>query len=197
MLSFPDHLTSIVATLRNVIAAISLAAVRRDPTIGPLFILLWNRVGRAVRLVNRLHELWQQGKLPRPRPSRAGQPRPTRAIPDPTSTPAPRPRIPRGRSWLINLGGWHVVGSASQLQHFLLRPDLAVFLAAVPQAGRHLRPLCRLLAVDFPPSLQLPPRPPRRRPSRARPVSPDVGQFDRPIPRNILAAARAWRPRHG
>ena len=58
-----------------------------------------------------------------------------------------------------------------ELEHMLLHhPDLPAFLAAAPQAARLLRPICRLLQVDLPPILQLPPRPkPAPRPKAARP----------------------------
>jgi hypothetical protein len=170
-------------TLRAVIGLCAQVQLRRDPACGPLFQLLWNRVGRAARLVGRLHALWQQGRLPRPRPSRAGRR---------TTVPAPsRPEFPRRRAWLVDLGGHHAAGSGSQLQYFLQRPDAAEFLAAVPQAGRHLRPLCRMLGVDLPPVLQLPPRAPRK--PRPRTLLPSPPPLDRPLPRYVLAAARAWR----
>ena len=198
MLSITDHLTQIVATLRAVIGICAQVQARRAPAppaldAGPLFILLWNRVGRAARLVARLHALWQQGILHRPRPSRAGRPSTPPAVP-----PAIPPlRIPRRRAWLIALGGHHAAISGSQLQHFLQRPDAAEFLAAVPRAGRHLRPICRMLGVDLPPCLQLPPRAPRA-PRKPRPRNPHSlrsvpSPNDPPMPRYVLAAARAWR----
>ncbi len=180
------HLTQIVATLRDIIAAHAHTEVRRDAARAPFFVRLWNRVGRAARHVVRLHALWEQGKLPHPRPSRAGMPRALRATPH-----AP---FPRRHGWFTALAGYPAGGSASHLRHFLQRPDMPAFLLAVPQAGRHLRPLCRMLGVDLPPILQLPPRPPRpAKPSPAafRPGPP--GTPDRPLPREVRAAARAWR----
>ncbi len=38
------------------------------------------------------------------------------------------------------------------------------FLAAAPQAGRILRPLCHMLGIALPAILQLPAPPPRRKP---------------------------------
>ena len=191
MLSITDHLTQIIATLRAAIAACAHPLVQREPARAPFFMLLHNRVGRAARLFTRLYTLWQQGKLSPPRPSQAGATRTARA--------APAVTFPRGRAWLVALTDYRVAGCGSQLQHFLQRPDLPEFLAAAPQALRHLRPLCRMLGADLPAEFA-PPRPMRSKSPKIRPpksTPPSTGTPDRPIPRNILAAARAWRRRYG
>ncbi len=45
--------------------------------------------------------------------------------------------------------------AASQLQHLLADPAMADLLAAAPQAGRLLRPLCQMLGVRPPPARSL------------------------------------------
>ncbi len=190
--NFLDHLTQIVATLRSVIAAIAHPLVQRAPARAPFFLVLHNRVGRAARLLTRLFDLWQQGRLPPPRPSQAGRPR--------TTPSAPPIRFPRSRAWLVRIGGHRIAGSGSQLQHFLQRPDIPDFLAAAPQAARHLRPLCRMLGVEIPPALAVLRDPPIIRKPRAatpKPAAPPAEPLRRPLPPYVLAAARAWRPRHG
>jgi len=190
MSSIPHHLATVLATLRTAITAIVGGLVRRDPAHAPMIQLLWNRIGRAVDRVARLHALWQQGRLPPPRPSRAGIARAPR--------PAPA-RLPSRRAWLVALGGHHIAAAGSHLRIFLERPDLAEFLAAAPQAGRHLRPLCTMLGVTPPPMLQLPPRPRRtRQPRPPRPPAPGSRAAlaaippDRPLQPYVLAAVRAW-----
>jgi len=54
----------------------------------------------------------------------------------------------------------------SSLQHWMAHPEFRPFLAAAPQTGRILRPLCRLLGIeaspDVPAELNLPNPPPFR-----------------------------------
>ena len=150
-------------------------------------------VTSAARLIARLYTLRQAGRLPKPRPSQAGATRIARNPPQVT--------FPRRRAWLIAMTDYRVAASGSHLQHFLARPDLPEVLAAAPQAMRHLRPLCRMLGTDLPPDLLpaglQPPKPrPRIKPPKPAPVPPAGTPF-RPIPPNILAAARAWRRRYG
>ena len=152
--------TRFCAILRDLRAVIA-AHMARDPLRVPLFTLLWTRIGRTARRFETLFAKWQAGRLPIPRPSRAGQPRRSRD---------PQPGLPRGRAWVVAQIGYHAAGHASQLQHLLADPDMAEFLRAVPQAGRILRPLSHMLGIDTPPSLRLPARPARPRPAPARPA---------------------------
>ena len=77
---------------------------------------------------------------------------------------------------------------------------MAEFLAAAPQAGRILRPLCRMLGIeaspDAPAELNLP-KPPRFRPGPPPPPiylgiidPPEVQPHYLSLPRN--RAGRAW-----
>ncbi|MBV8095574.1 MAG: hypothetical protein JO110_20555 [Acetobacteraceae bacterium] len=63
----------------------------------------------------------------------------------------PQPfRLPGGFGWLIRL----VPGAAAyagQVEHLLADAEMAALLAEVPQAGRILRPLCRMLAIRLGP----------------------------------------------
>ena len=76
-------------------------------------------------------------------------------------------RVPSRRRWLAGLS-LNINCAGSQLQHMLYDPELASLLAASPRLVALLRPLCRMLAVEFPHGI-LPPRPPRApRPPRRR-----------------------------
>ena len=76
----------------------------------------------------------------------------------------------RSRAW-AGARVFELRGYASPLSHLLANPGMAPFLAACPQAGRLLRPLCHAIGADLPPCLmpvarprlQRPPRPPRPR----------------------------------
>ncbi len=159
---------------------------------------LTHRLNRLARSFRALFAHYLAGTLiTTSRPSRAGTPDPR----------APAPRLPATNGWI----GAHIAAAApcaggiEQLLHN--EPEMRQFLSQAPQAGRLLRPLCRMLGVTLPPYLRLPPRPKpcfsplalgRREPEGgscvAEPNSePPPGTPFRPIPRNILAAARAWR----
>ena len=139
--------------------------------------LLCARLGRIATRVQMLFDRWRAGTLPTTRPSRAGRP----------YTPSTAPRLPTTRAWVVA----QIPGSANfgtQLEALLADPDFPPFLAAAPQAGRLLRPLCRMLGTPMPPPLALPARPsaPRRVPPppaprattpTAEPVSPPLDPF--------------------
>jgi hypothetical protein len=146
--------TQITAFLREAIAR----AAARNRVHAPVLVLAWARIGRMLARFQRLFDRWRDGTLPSPRPSRPNQPR----------RPGPAPRLPGGL-WFPALVP-EFSTAAVRLEAFLADPTMVDFLAACPQAGRILRPLCRLLALPLTPSL----RPPARsgRLSEVRPASP-------------------------
>ncbi len=145
----------IIAMLCRMVAA----RIAGGRLAGPLIILICRRLRRLARRFSALAARHAAGRL-RParrrpvRPRRPGTPRPQRPA-------APSP-LPRGRAWLIRLVPEAAAG-ASQLQYLLAEPEMAAFLAAAPQAGRILRPLCHMLGLRPPAVLTLPRRPARRR----------------------------------
>jgi hypothetical protein len=143
----------ILAGLRAAIAPVA----ARDRARTALLVLLWGRLARSATRFERLFARWREGTLPKPRPSRAGQP----------TTRQPHPHLPANPAWLVAMAR-ETAPMASQLQHLLAHPDITEFLAAAPQAGRILRPLCHMLGIPRPPAL---PPPPRKRP----PTQPTVG----------------------
>ena len=97
----------------------------------------------------------------------------------------PKPRFPQGLAWLVVIVARDAAASGSQLQHLLTHPEFTEFLAAVPQAGRILRPLCRMLGlVPLSPPLALPARPARPRPPRPPRIPPPP--FNIPLKRPRL-----------
>ncbi len=124
---------------------------------GPLAILLWCRLRRMAVRFTALAIRLRPGTWPARLRQRSGKSGP------------PAHRLPQNFAWLVRLLPEAAVG-ASQLQHLLADPDMAALIAAAPQAGRVLRPLCRMLGVRPPPALTRPPRP--RIPARPRPAAP-------------------------
>jgi len=182
-----------LATLFTVILAGLLAAIGdsaalrfRDPALADrtaartaLLTRAWHYIGRTAARLERLIALWQAGTLPNPHPARAKRP----------ATAHPKSHFPTSHAWLVATVGYTAAGRASQLNHLLARPDLADFFAAAPQAGRLLRPLCRMLGIDPPPALARP-KPPRkpRTPPAPTPQSPAPPPPEPPPPAP---------PRHG
>ena len=97
--------------------------------------------------------------------------------------------LPRRFGWLVQAGGHRAASFGSQLQAVLNAPEIGALLAASPQAGRLLRPLCRALAVEMPSSRQTA-TPGRARPIRRRRTRAEPEPFRIPLPRGVLAAAR-------
>ena len=192
----PGFAQSFALILRGVCEAIA----ARGPKAGANLPLIIPAVRRLNRLTARFFakvEAFRAGRLLAPRASPATgatpgrQPR-TRPVAEdaPAATSGllvpPKPlRLPSGFGWMLRFGS-EVAGRRSQLEHWLTtEPELGPLLAATPQAGRILRPLCHMLGIKPPPALRLPPRPPRVRPKPA--VAP------RPR-RPTKAEIRSWLP---
>ena len=107
---------------------------------------------------------------PDPDPNPRQNPLPKWARPAPARRPAlplsQAVRVPSRGKWLAGLS-LNVNGAIAQLQHLMYDPELGSLLAASPRLVALLRPLCRMLAVEFPHGV-LPPRPPRA-PRQPRP----------------------------
>ena len=119
----------------------------------PLLKLVWIYVRRTTTRFALLEARVARGEPPRVAPSRAGQPRtrPPRPVDPPGLPPV---RLQRGYAWLLRYVP--LVGNfGTQLQALLAEPEMAAFVAATPQAGRLLRPLCHMLGVR-PPVLKRP-----------------------------------------
>ncbi len=113
------------------------ARAARDRNLTVMLVALWGRIARMRTRLERLIAHWRAGTLPNARPSRAGVARAsTNKLSFPT-TPA----------WLVHKLGYEVAAFGSQLEHAISDSEIAAFLAAVPQAGRILRPLLHMLGV--------------------------------------------------
>ncbi len=134
-----DRFAHLVEGLRRILAARGAG----DWLALPLMLLLWSRLRRTAERFARLAAKVHAGTLPPPR-HRLRAPR-----------PRPQPlRLPRGVAWLLRRLP-QAAAAASQLQHLLADPAMADLLAAAPQAGRLLRPLCQMLGVRPPPARSL------------------------------------------
>ena len=140
-----------------------------DRFAGPMLILIFARLRRLASRFASLGasveaRMIQAGPLPPTRPSRpaAGA----------TQRTSRKTRLPQSFAWLIRL----VPGTAAyagQVQALVADPQTAALLAAAPQAGRILRPLCRMLAVPLPDYLRLP-KPPSGPQSAPKPTGADT-----------------------
>ena len=178
--------TLLIGTIAQLRQAIFRLAAR-EPARAPMLDLTAARLARIATRFQSLFARFQAGTLPSqtgaaPLPSRPGQPRPGQPRPTHPSTP---PSLPRGHGWLLRTPETlrlAVAAARAHVEHILARPDLPEFLAAAPQAGRLLRPLCHMLAIpaapDVPAALALP-KPPRFRPAPPQPP-PHLGLLDPP-----------------
>ena len=163
-----------------------------------LALLLFKRLGQIERAFERFAVRFQAGKLWLVPMRAKGAAAVTRDCDG--ARPGASPRIWPGRfGWLVRAAAHHAAVYGGQLRVILEQPDMVALLRASPQAGRILRPLCRMLAVetsllrprlegeaaeDFPvetePVVKV-------RVRRAR-VPIDFGRI--PLPRGVLSAAR-------
>ena len=177
-------------------------AARSDPRLGggrlagPLIILIYTRLHRFCTRFLALAARFAAGTLPAPRP-RVRPPRPAAAVSGP---PSPQ-LLPRGHAWLLRLvPGSDVATGAAQLRDLLDEPEMQALMAAAPQqAGRILRPLCRMLAVPLPDTLRQPRRPRRQTapsPKPARTAPPRSAAPPHHAPRHPRRPAPASPPWH-
>ena len=126
--------------------------------------MLHNRLQRGLRRFTALFEMWKAGTLPKARPVRVRK--------EPSQGVEPKPRvpdlIPRGRLWLVKrVQAVAVYGS--QLGMIAQTPEMARFLAEVPQARRLLRPVIAMTYDVMPEVLRLPKRVRKPRPKKVLP----------------------------
>ena len=131
MITFTHLLSSLQAAIAVVAA--------RERALTVLLVAVWVKIGRIRTRLERLIALWRAGMLPTARKSRAGKIR----------------AGGRGASELPTVPAWLLVAVreaapyGAQLENLLSQEECKAFLAAVPQAGRLLRPLCRMLGVGL------------------------------------------------
>ena len=110
----------------------------------PLVLLLYRRLGEIGRRMEGLASRFAAGRVRRRTARAAAAPATDRGGRRPVG------RIwPRRFGWLVTAAGWQAAGYGSQLRAALETPEMVALLAAVPQARRVLRPLCRMLAVEI------------------------------------------------
>ena len=121
--------------LTNLKAAVAVVAAR-ERSLTAMLVVVWGRLSRMVVRMERLVALWRAGTLPKVRAPRVGR----------VGATGMRVRLPTGPAWLVDYvraaGGF-----GAQIENLLTQEAFAAFVAAVPQAGRVLRPLCRMLGV--------------------------------------------------
>ncbi len=119
-------------------AAIAVVAAR-ERHLTMLLVAVWGRIGRIGARLERLIRLWRAGMLPKARKSRAG-----------TACGGGRrvSALPTVPAWLV-VAVREAAPLGARLEDLLTREECVRFLAEVPQAGRLLRPLCRMLGVGL------------------------------------------------
>ena len=164
-----DRLAFIIAGLRGLLAA----HVVKDRSAVAVIFLAWTRLGRLASRFEAVVAAVRAGRLPSAAAPRVqgGQ---DLELPRLEGLPQPY-RLPAGFGWLIRL----VPGTAAyagQVQQLLADPEMAALLADVPQAGRILGPLCRMLGIRSGPEFFAPRRrSPCKRSARASRAASSLG----------------------
>ena len=158
--------------------------------LAPLAGLLRGYLARTLARFTALHASFLAGTLPAPRPASA---RPASARPTSDRPRAARraPAIPPGPVFIE----YGMRPYDLELGRLLDDPEMRAFLAAVPRAGRLLRPLWRKLTTErLPEVLRLPPRP--RRPRPPQPARPAAAASGPPGLRRVRLSdgTTAWEP---
>jgi hypothetical protein len=172
-MSLPFSFTPLAQWLTLIVAALQKAAAARagrDHAVAPLVMLLWTRLARLTARFDALVARLTAGHPAAPCRQRT---RPASIVPA-RKAPAPGLRLPRSQAWLIRLLPGEAASYGGQLQALLADPQMAALLAAAPEAGRILRPLCRLLAIAPEGMLALPSAAgkPAPKPRPAKPAPP-------------------------
>jgi hypothetical protein len=155
-----------------------------------LAMLTYRRVGRIGQRIERLLERFRAGKLWR-MPERAAEA--GRVGVDRAKRSVPALVMPRRFGWLVRAAAWRAAVYGGQLQLVLEQPEMVELLKVSPQAGRILRPLCRMLLVDtrvLRPGVVVEPPAPKVAKVRVRKPRAKVDWGRIPLPRGMMAAAR-------
>jgi len=177
--SAPDTVSAnLRMILRGILAALGMW--RMQPVLARV---LYNRISGIFGRIERMLVRFRAGRLWRATRRDVVQRRP--------ECRKPEVQLPRRFGWLVQAGGHQAAGFGLQLQTVLATPEMVAMLAASPQAGRILRPLCRALAMEVPGVSE----PPRKladggRPKRPRKPRPKPEPFKIPLPRGVLSWAR-------
>lgn len=172
-----DRFALIIEGLRRAVAARAAAERMAGPLLVPVWCWLRRIASRFAVLAARLPASTLAAAASARRPA---SPRCSAARRSPP--PDRARRIPRESAWLVRLVP-EAASAASQLRHLLSDPAMVALIAAAPQTGRILRPLCRMLGVG-PPLGLLAPAPATAaaapRPAAAGPAPPRVSLAGRP-----------------
>jgi len=113
------------------------------------------RLHRTLRRLDSLILKWKTGRLPKPRIRPKRERKPSQAY-------NPWANVKTGKHWLIR--AFHMTSCSNQhIAGWVETDEVKQLVAEAPQAGRILRPLLNMLAIDVPEYLKLAkkPKPPK------------------------------------
>ena len=147
--------------IEEIRAALAVLASLFRP-IAPMLMLVFYRLYNTLARLDRLATRWQNNRLRRAR---------KRPTPERKPQAEPKPRTPSGHAWLIRLhqplAQW-----APRIELLVNDPEFIALCAAAPQAGRLLRPLCRMFGITPPAHIHRPPAPRKPRPKKPKAPKP-------------------------
>src|SRR5271165_5592572 len=160
----------------------------------------WGRFRRLGQRFTALVEQWQAGTLPEVGPVRV------RAAVVRVAKPRPAGLVSWGVNWFRKVFPDTATPMAGYVNQIVeAEPEVKALVAATPEAGRILRPMCHAVGLKVPAYLRLPRRPRGPRPDPAIPVKGETPeQADRRVARmserafiEMIAPAaenNGWRP---
>ena len=158
-----DRFNSLVEGLfGDIVTKVTNPWIRLAPVELLLIKLIWRRLRRMRRRFATILAQLRAGTLP---PPSASAPRPA------SDRPIAPPRPSQRAGWVIYAISYFVWMRHYELQEMLEEPEAQTLVAAAPQLGSVLRPLCRMLKVKPPTWLQPKRRAPR--PAASFPPAPD------------------------
>jgi hypothetical protein len=149
-IKLPDDLTAILVGLYRAMAPLL--------ETNKLILCVTIRIALAAGALVFVFHRWREGLL---RPARKQPQRQPAKVPAKNQPPARDPSVvvlPRRFGWLPQYLPETAV-FAEQLQQYLADPEVADLFARCPQAGKILRPICRILGVKPIPEILRPPAP--------------------------------------
>ncbi len=174
--SAPDAITaSLRWILRGLLAGLGMWRLEAKQAC-----VMYGRIGRIFRRIERMLVRFRAGKLRQATPREAAQHRHR-------TRQKPAIVLPRRFGWLVVAGKHEAVCFGGQLKHLLNEPEMAALVEASPQARIVLRPLLRALAVELPWTVTQP-RP--SRPRKPRKPRPKPEPFNIKLPRGVITWAK-------
>ncbi len=140
----------------------TLAAEACKLRVGVVSVAVWKRGRKFQQRFLALYARWKAGTLPKPRVRKSTSPRPSPQSGEGAcgaGGAGAAGLLPRAFAWLHRMLPSSAATLGSGVESLIHEhPEMKAFVAEVPQAGRMLRPICKMVGLKLPEYLALPKR---------------------------------------